>query len=240
MSTQIMFFIILALSLPAIVLTLLKIGHAYTEATKKLHQAEREKEEIAKHAQEKATATLDEARNKALRIIEEANRQTVTILTKARYDEEEQEAAFAKRKQALLEAQQQALEKAAASLQAEYTVMLQKLEKNSINLLSTASQSLTGEAAHEIDDFKHILQDETVASQKIVEQKIEEAFKQAEQDVATYKDQQLRKIDHDIYEIMKATITLAMGKSFAMDDHQALILDALAQAKNEGVFTNAK
>lgn len=58
----------------------------------------------------------------------------------------------------------------------------------------------------------------------------------ARQAVTTYKQERLAMLNKEIVGLIEDTARIALHKSLSLDDHRGIILDALAQAKRQGVF----
>ena len=58
----------------------------------------------------------------------------------------------------------------------------------------------------------------------------------AKKEVQYYKQEQIKKIDNEIYKILQNVSMLVLRKTIPLEDHEQLILDALNKAKEEKVF----
>lgn len=58
----------------------------------------------------------------------------------------------------------------------------------------------------------------------------------ARQAVTVYKQERLAMLNKDIVGLIEDTARIALHKSLSLDDHRGIILDALAEAKRQGVF----
>jgi len=49
----------------------------------------------------------------------------------------------------------------------------------------------------------------------------------------------MEKVKEDIHNLIKKTVVDLLGKSIPLDEHEKLILSALEEAKQEGIFGDA-
>ena len=61
-------------------------------------------------------------------------------------------------------------------------------------------------------------------------------FAKAQIEIAEYKKHQLSKIDQSMNDVLLKVSGSILGKVIPIRDHQQLIIDALEQAKKEGMF----
>ncbi len=89
----------------------------------------------------------------------------------------------------------------------------------------------------EVKEFADTLHKETIESQQIVEQKVQEEYKKVEGEIKQYKDEQMAKIEESIYDILHDVSHKVMGKALSLKDHEALVLEALEEAKRSNVIS---
>ncbi len=91
--------------------------------------------------------------------------------------------------------------------------------------LANVSEGIQSSAVKEIDEFKQALEIEAVGAQRAVADKAEK-----------YKDEQLAKVDRQIWEIIKTVAKEVTGKTVTPEDHKELVMQALQEAKKQHVF----
>lgn len=209
--------VILSLSLGAIVIY-------YTKTVRKLDELHKEKITTQNEMLKKSDLILEEARNEAIKIVANAN--LFKDSTEKQFDQE------LKRIQ---EAQVKTLEKLSYDILNVYQKELVDLKEHNIKTMDIISKDIENSTVAELKDFKEILKKETFESQKIVEAKIEDAYKIAQKEIEDYKIERIKKVEGQIYDIIKIVSTLVLGKSINLDEHEQLVIDALEKAKKEGV-----
>lgn len=183
---------------------------------------QKKESDIQSDAHKKASFILEEARNEAIKIVANAN--LFEDSTKKQFDQE------LKR---ISEGQVKTLEKLSYDLLNVYQKELADLKENNIKMMNIILKDIENSTIADLKDFREILKKETFASQKIVETKIEETYKAAQKEIEDYRTERLKKVEGQIYEIIKSVSMLALGKTLSLQDHEQLIIDALEKAKKE-------
>lgn len=193
---------------------------AYMKLLKNATLLEKAKDEREEHIRKRAAALLSDAHDKALVIIEQANLRAAQTL--------EETNTFSQTAKHELEAK---LSQASAQLLTDYERALEEVKEEDIKTLKNISKTIESNTLDEVADFKEILEKETVAAQKIVEQKIEQAYADVEQEIKAYREDKRKKIDEAVYTIVRQVSEEILGKSVSLADHEKLVIDALEQAK---------
>lgn len=81
------------------------------------------------------------------------------------------------------------------------------------------------------DDAKKVLEQQATGAQNTVIQKIEDDYSEAKKQVEAYKQEQMKQIDARSGEIIKEFTRLALGKAMPEELKQALVMEALEEAK---------
>ena len=186
----------------------------------KLNVAE---EDVKSQAREQAGLILEDAKEKALKIISDANLFQNT--SKNLFGEQLKEISVAQIK---------TFEKASYDFLSVSQKELETLKENTIKIINNISKDIENGTLAELKDFTEILKKETFASQKIVEGKIEEDYKAAQKEIEAYRTERLKKVEDQIYEIIRMVSKLVLGKSLTLPEHEQLVIDALNKAKEEG------
>lgn len=198
------------------------VVYLYIKTLKKLEAAKKEEKHLQQSIEQKAVGLLDQARARAFEIIDEANNKAKGIIEETKSFGQEAKIS-----------QEKNLEKVSQDLVTIYQGMLEELKKDDINIFKNISKDIEEDALKEIKDFRTILQKETVESQKIVEQKIEGEYSQAQKEVALYKEERIKKMDEAIFQVLSEVSKEVIGEGIDYKKHQELVLDALNQAKKD-------
>lgn len=206
---------------------------SYTRIFKKLLSHQKKYDELLDKINEKETDLLEDARRKGAEIIESASLKGQSIISSSESISENSKNLLTSSTNQLVKDQSALFEKTSQGFLEEYKKMLDAIKNTTLELSTKASKDIEMDTIKELKDYDSILAKETFEGQKIVEQKIEEEFSQTQKQVNEYKTQMLKKIENDIYEILKNVTKEALGKALPLADHEQLILEALEKAKKE-------
>src|SRR3989338_742124 len=112
---------------------------------------------------------------------------------------------------------------------------LESLKQKNIDIVKNVSKDIEEDTVKDVEDFDNILQKETFAAQKIVEDKLEKEYSNVQQNRQDYKNEMLKKAEEEIYKILETVSKLTLGKSIPLADHEQLIIEALEKAKKDGI-----
>lgn len=216
----------------------------YEFLTKWLRYLQREKERsqetIKAEAYEKATRILEKAKKESLKLISDSNNEAQKILGEAHELSDESKKVLEDGLQSISQRQHQALEKTSNDLLAYYKGIVDQQKQSSLDTLSRVSKDMEEKILEEVDDFGEVLRKETVETQKQVEQKISRKYEDLEKELESYREKQLKKIDERVFELIARVTKLVLGRAISLEEHQSMVLEALEEAKKEGVFDGSK
>lgn len=198
------------------------LAYVHSQTLHKLRKVEKEKEELEKHSGTRAEHLVERARDKAHDILEDANAKAGTTLTQA--------LVFTDHESHLL---QEELVKTSEEIKSHYKMLMEQIKKDTINTFQNVSKGIEQESLAELDDFKKMLQEETVAAQKIIGQKLEQEYEGMRGELQTYKASELQKIDQSIYKLLRTVSEMVIGKALNLEEQQKLVLDSLEKAKTD-------
>lgn len=212
-------FIVLAVAMCVIVVS-------YANTLQKFKKFQKEEQWINQDAQKKAKQILEHTHHKALKIIADAS-----FLRDSYRDQ------FDRELQKFSTNHFEAFKKISKDFADIYQKEINDLKQNSIKKIKNITKDIEHSAILEINDFKNILKQETFASQKIIEGKIEEDYKLAKQSVEEYKKQAMKKVEDNIYKILYRVSELSLGKLISPKEHEEIVIEALEKAKGEDTLT---
>lgn len=184
--------------------------------------------------------TLDEARNKAMKIIDDANNKALDIVQKSNLFVSSISDNFDSQLKNVTSIQLKAFGKATTEFIQLYASVLNDLKSKNIEVFQTVSKNIENSTLEEVKKFKNIIEEETIASRKVLKEKIDREYLIAKKDVDLYKQNEIRMIEDNIYEILEKVASLVLGKAIKVSEHEELIIKALDKAKENGVFSNVK
>ncbi|MEK7573551.1 MAG: hypothetical protein AAB531_03950 [Patescibacteria group bacterium] len=226
-----LFFFIIIASISVLSIALFAMAISYYHVLKKMMVREQRYDELFKGMDEKAVDLLENARKKSADIIEEATQKAQQIITQSQSLNNSSRKMLDEALETLIKQQTSHFEKASQDFLQVYKKELNFLRENTVEIAKTTSKAIEADTLKEVDDYEQILQKETIGSQKIVEEKIEEDYAKTQKEVSAYKVEMLKKIDEEIYAILESVSKEAIGKSIPLAQHEQLIIDALEKAK---------
>lgn len=173
---------------------------------------------------------------KELQILEDARAKAAKILADAHFVDNNAKNEFQEQLKTVSLNEVKDFEKVAVTLLEAYKKELEGLKANTIKIASNITKDIESNTEAELEDFKETLKKETYESQKIVEQKIEGQYLQTEKELETYRQERIKKVEDEIYNIIQNVAKAVLGKAISLEDHEQLIIDALNKAKEEGVL----
>mgnify|MGYP001600778241 FL=1 len=186
--------------------------------------------DILNHNQE----MIDHARLKAQEIIATASEKANEIISNTETFSADIQMSTDQVVSEIKESQKQEFNKARDLLLNQYKTFLEEIYKDNINLFKSVSKDIEEAAVSEIKSFRSVLEKETLESQKIVGEKIEGEYRQAEQEIEDFKNKELARLHDNFYKITQRAIELAIGKSLDRGLHEDLVMDGLKEAIEKG------
>lgn len=231
------------------------LEQAVESAQKTLQSSEYIKHELIENLeqqiQEVASATVGLLRNQSLdfskqykSLLEEMSSENLQIMQEVKGTSEsvvtlktELLSAF---EQNIEQVKEQAISELTAEVgefENEYRQTFQDVLSSFKQKAATAVERIEEIPEHELLDFKNILEKQTVSSQEVISQRINEAFDRAEKEIEVYKQEQIKKVEQKAKEISQRVITDVIGRSLNETDQEKLIIASLNEAKTDGFFS---
>lgn len=225
--------ILLSLVIVFLGITIIAIGYFYSKLVIKFSHTEKENLYLRFHVQEKSLQKINAAKEKSMVIIATAAQQAEELLKRAEFlkgDISEQ----AKQEFDTVTAQQKdLLLKASADLTKTFEEILTHIQQEDINVIQNVTKDFEKTALQEVKTFGEQLKQNTVGQQKIVDQKIEQAFTSAQSEIEEYKRKKIGEADKQIYALLEQVTKDVIGKSLSYQDHKDLIMTALKKATED-------
>ena len=163
------------------------------------------------HLQRDEQLGMSAARQKAVRLVSQARDQAIQIMSRARISADGDKVRL-----------QQRLNEISAS-------QLREFQK----LISNISKDIESDAVKEIGEFKQALELETVQSQRVVAEKIQDEYQRMQAELDQAKKEKLALLEVKIKEIIAEVVKQVAGKTIAIEDHEELVIKALEEAKKQ-------
>ena len=221
----------LSIALSSVAIAFIVLSISYYRLIVRLRRQQKENDFLKYDAKEKAAMLLDSARDRGLQILAEANQKAKEILQSAHSFSSNADEVLQKSVDEVADRESHALTQVSQDLLATYQKGIDEIKNDSINVFRNASKDVESRVLAEIQEYVGLLQKQTVGSQKIVDDKLQEAAMHIQAELEAYKADKMKKFDERFYQALEIAIKDVLGKSLRMDEHQELVVEALTAAK---------
>ena len=200
------------------------------------HHTKKHQFHIQDNALNDNSALLEATRIKAVKIIDEANSRALDIVNKVNLSADQASEKFNQEIIRVANEQIQGFQKATSEFSKLYTEILQDLKTKNVEVFQNVSKDIEVNTTEEIKNFKESMEKLTILSQKTVKEKIYTDYDNAKKEIDSYKKEEFKKIDEDIYKLLEKVSKLVLGKALNLSEHEDLVEASLEKAKKEGAF----
>jgi hypothetical protein len=221
--------LILGISLVIVIQDLFKLE-------KKLEKSEAENTTFKNALQKEADIVIDDAHKRAMNVVDEANRKALEIVSSGEAYNEEAQQVLKKNLAQITETESEQIKHAGDELLATYQDALKNVKAETDAIIQKVSNDIEKHATAEITAFTATVKTGTLESQKMIQERIDQELTLAKKEVEAYKEAQMKKAEEQMYQLVLLLTEAAIGKGLTIDQHQNLVLDALQEAKAQGVI----
>lgn len=214
----------------AISVSLIAIVLLFAFIVNKLHSYQKELEKFKTQTKD----VVGQAQNEYLDILDSANKKAEEMIANSVNSGDKLRKLHGESFEKLAGNQQKTLLDTSKQLLESYKKDMDKLNNDNINILNNISKDIVRYSNSQLEDFKRMLQEETLSSQKIVGDKIEKDYNELQKKLEAYKEEKLKKVDENIIDILLVISKQTIGRTLSFEDHRDLILEALDKAKQKG------
>lgn len=179
---------------------------------------------------------IDHAQNRANDILETAADKAKETLMQTQFVKADISKELTKALQEVSDATVSKFKEQSSEFDKQYRDLLQQMKQeyaaNARGTISLLDQAVT----KEVEDFRKILKDETITSQDVLHKDVTEAFEQAKKEIEAYKKTKMEEADTHLTKVLNQILSEVLHKTLSDQDHQKLVMQALEQARKEGVF----
>ncbi len=197
----------------------------YQKLVGKFLKLQREDKHLREETQKEAEKLLEKAQKEALETVEEAHRRARKVVR-------ESEIAVTKMEELL----RRELEKVLTVQTKNYYQMLEKIEREVAQGFEKAGEKTQVGILEEIEDFRKVMEQQTIKSQEAASEKIDGEFAQVREEIKAYRAKMLGKVDQSIFEILQEVSQEVLGKALSVKEHEELVIKALYEAKRRKIF----
>lgn len=221
--------LILGISLVIVIQDLFKLE-------KRLHKTEDENNGFKNSLQKEADIVLEDAHKRAMHLIDEANRKAMEIVSSSETYTAESKQALKDSINAVTKTEIDQINRLGHDILSTYQATLQNVQKEGNEVVTTITKDLEKQAAEQITAFTNSVRQETAASEKEIQVRITREYELAKNEVASYKQAQMQKAQDQLFDLIRFLTEAALGRGLTLEQHQNLAIDALKEAKSQGVI----
>lgn len=168
---------------------------------------------------------IRQAHQQARDIIKQASSQAKHILTDTQFI----------KSHAAKELDRDMAKEAAAILQS-YQEALEQVTQEAVAEMKNAANSINQVGTNEVDAYRESLKKELVVHKDALDKMVADEFAKARSEVEAYKKDQMGKVDKAVSKVVVTIVEKVLGRMISTEDHEELVLQALEQAKKDGLF----
>lgn len=215
---------------------LLMIFGKIDEAVKAIHRLTTPKVDKVDPSEKEAEKILREAREKANQMVTEAALQAAKIDQDVKLQSQEVKAALQAALSTVIQKQSAEVEKVTKDYLEETRNTLKKISDGDINSIQNISKDIEDQIKSNLDTFQKAVLSQTMASQKGIQDKVEEAYREMMGRVKAVEDERLKKVDDQIFNVLMAVSKKVLGRTMPIVEHERLVMESLEKAKKQDFF----
>jgi hypothetical protein len=212
----------------ALLLGFMSVLYLYLKLFKRF---ETQNKELKKHY-------LKKARIEASEIVKEAGQEALSILSDSKSINQEDQSVLDEVVKQIAQEQSSFLKTSVNQLMQEFRTELQQVKNYNIKTLNNISKDIESNTSSQLTGYVKALEQETIDSEKTINKKVQDSYKQVQDEVLAYKKQQLKNVDVNIESLLEKISIEVLERSLSTEDHKDIILKMLEQAKSENLFAN--
>jgi len=209
---SILFFVVAA--------ALVFLAFAYRQIAEHFEQLQHRSNREHANANQKASKIVDSAREDAHEILEKSEQKAQEIVISAEF--------FTAASQEELGNK---LQEATKKHVSEYSQMLATFRQDLSKTFRSMSQELSSGADQELATFRQNIQEQTKRAESEFNQQMSKNFQLAQEEVTTYKQLMMKKVDQQTHDIVQQVILEVVPKVITPKDNETLVIQALTEAK---------
>lgn len=118
----------------------------------------------------------------------------------------------------------------------EYQNRLAELSKSQADRITVIVDKVEKEAINQIHNLMDVAENQVLEIRKQTQAVVEEERTKVKEELEAYKKEKVRQFNERIYQIIKETAKVTIGKALNMSEHQDLVLTSLEKVKKGDLF----
>ncbi len=205
----------------------------YAKILKRVNVLAMEKDQLSATVHKKAQDLLESSQEKSAEIIEKAQSKALELINSAQFYNEETRHIFQQELEKAKQNQHLEFSQASSEFLKSYEKALEEIKSENIKGLHKVSEDIQAVSSSQVGNFEKIIEEETLAAQKIVEEKIEKEYQVLKSELDNYKKTEIQKVERNIVRIIRRVSEKVLSKGLSMAEHEQIVLQSLEEAKKE-------
>jgi hypothetical protein len=102
--------------------------------------------------------------------------------------------------------------------------------------LQNVSNQITEEVKGEAEDYKKVLEMETVGAEKAAAEKLKQEYAKVDKEAADYRERKFKQVEETAAEVLQDVGKKVFNRELDFSDQTEMIIEALEKAKNQNVI----
>lgn len=214
-------------------LALSAVAVSYVFLLMKLNKTEKDKVVLQSRIRDNASEILQQSHDKGLRIIQEATEKAETIIKEAQLFSDTTKDHFIADLQSAKKEQEKILATRNEEISRAYDQFVADVRHDVNERFRLVARDMENHALAGIGEFKENLESERIFMHKQLESKVAEEYEKVKKNIEVYKDEQMKKIEKRVFDILHDLVRDVLGRSLSFKEHEDLVQKALVQMKTE-------
>lgn len=202
----------------------------------KLRKREKTIEKKEKKIDQEYHEVVDDALSKERKILDDAAHTADQIMTGAQYVKKETKAEVYYAMQKMAADIHKDAQKTAEDFLAEFRTSLNQLAAKSIGEYQGTYNQLSEDMQKQLREFGQLTEGIQTEMQAKIKDFQEKRLQLLEKEIEEYKQARMKEVSDSVSMIVNEASQEIFNKSISMEDHQALLIEAMEKAKAKGVF----
>ncbi len=172
---------------------------------------------------------INTARKEAERMVSKANKKALQLKEKTSFDEKEFEALFNSEVEKLITQHSNSLVSTTGAFTRVYVNALEELKQSYLGTFKSTAQSFDKQASSGLDEFRKMLEQETINLQDEIKDHVQKAYQEALSDITGFKKQQMQLMQNHVNALVSSITAQVLSESLDTHKQESIITNALNQ-----------
>ena len=214
-------------------LALSAVAVSYVFLLIKLNKSEKDKVVLQSKIRDNASEILRQSHEKGLRILQEASVKAEAIIKDSQIFSDTTKDHFIADLKSAKQVQEKLLASRNEEISSLYDQFVADVRHDVNERFHVVAKDMENHALAGIGEFREALESERIFMHKQLEGKVKEEYERVQKDIKDYKEDQMKKIEKRVFDILHSLARDILGRSLSLKEHEDLVQKALVQMKTE-------